>query len=686
MNKVITRIYPVAVLLIFIFASITATAQDIRPGQTDARKNRDLPVVGSFENLKTLLAQAQNSGPRFFDGLDRVRQKAESFSAVSTVKSPLMKARDDSAPDYSATNVQVKGVDEADVVKTDGNYIYQVNNQRVIIARAYPPEEMKIVATLNFHGENFTPTEMYVDNKYLVVIGNNYYSVAQPKESAPLNPEARRKTEIYPPVYGRGTVKALIYDISDKENIIKVREAELEGNYITSRKIGSALYLIANKYIDYYRIMEDKGEPPTPSYRDTAGKPEFNGINYSDIRYFPNSAASNYLMIGGLNLDKPDKAMEVSTYLGGGENVYASQDNLYIAVTQYEAAEQKPAQDAVSGLRRLLPIPAFNSKTVLYKFALERGQVKYTASGEVPGTVLNQFSMDEYKGYFRIATTKGEAWRNDEHTSKNNVYILDNALKITGRIEDVAPGEKIYAARFWGDRGYMVTFKTVDPLFVIDLKDPQSPKILGALKIPGYSDYLHPYDENHIIGFGKDTVEITPKDWSGSETKPMAFYQGMKIAVFDVSNVENPVEKFKEVIGDRGTDSELLRNHKALLFSKEKNLLAFPVTVAEVNNPQTEGNSKGEIIGMPQHGQVTFQGAYVYNIDLSSGFTLKGRITHHSSGENSQQTGYNWYADGTRNVERIIYINDTLYTLSKGMIKANDLNSLEEINSLPIPR
>lgn len=152
-----------------------------------------------------------------------------------------------------------------------------------------------------------------------------------------------------------------------------------------------------------------------------------------------------------------------------------------------------------------------------------------------------------------------------------NVYILDEALKVAGRIEDIAPGERIYSVRFMGDRAYMVTFKQVDPLFAIDLKDPKAPKILGALNIPGYSDYLHPYDGNHIIGFGKDTVE------KGS----MAYYQGMKPAVFDVSDVAHPKEKFKEIIGGRGTESELLHNHKALLFDREKNLLAFPVTVME---------------------------------------------------------------------------------------------------------
>jgi len=233
--------------------------------------------------------------------------------------------------------------------------------------------------------------------------------------------------------------------------------------------------------------------------------------------------------------------------------------------------------------------------------------------------------------------------------------------------------------RFMGDRGYMVTFKKVDPLFVIDLKDPAKPQILGALKIPGYSDYIHPYDENHIIGFGKDTIEVEQKDAQGNPIRTMAFYQGMKIALFDVSDVNHPVEKFKEIIGDRGTDSELLENHKALLFSKERNLMAFPVTVMEIKNK--EDAIKGN---MPQHGEFSFQGAYVYDIDLQKGFKLKGRITHLSP-EDYLKSGKGWY-DSQKNLERIMYIGENLYTLSEGMVKANSMSDLKEVNALEIPQ
>jgi uncharacterized secreted protein with C-terminal beta-propeller domain len=219
----------------------------------------------------------------------------------------------------------------------------------------------------------------------------------------------------------------------------------------------------------------------------------------------------------------------------------------------------------------------------------------------------------------------------------------------------------------------MVTFRTVDPFFVIDLKDPAAPRVLGDLKIPGYSDYLHPYDENHIIGFGKDTIELCA-GFSGGET--MAYYTGFKMAVFDVSDVSNPKEKFQEKIGGRGTESPILHNHKALLFSRERNLLALPITLMEVQGPELMQG------GFPAYGEFTFQGAYVYNLDMTDGFQLKGRVTHLSD-EDYRMAGSHWY-NSDKNVDRILFISDALYTLSGSYIKANDINNLNEIGTLDI--
>jgi len=581
--------------------------------------------------------------------------------------------------DFSTTNLQVEGVDEADIVKNDGKYIYQVSQQELIVTQADPSDQMNIVSRISFKGSQFSPRELFVDDKYLVIIGNANY-----QEEYPINPQKdQSKSLIYPPIFHKSTAKVIIYNLADKKDLEKIREVELDGEYVSSRKVGSNLYLIANKYLDTYRIMQQGLEPQLPSYRDTVNNSEFVTIDYTDIRYFPNSVEPNYLLIAGLNLDQANQKMQVSTYLGSGQNIYASPSNLYIAVTQYEQIElptpkPQPTPDSkVAPAMDLIAPPSVETTTALYKFGLAQGETTFKAQGSVPGTILNQFAMDEHNDHFRIATTKGNMWRTDDNTSKNNVYILDQALQPTGKIEDIAPGEKIYSVRFMGDRGYMVTFKNVDPFFVLDLKDPTSPKILGALKIPGFSDYLHPYDENHIIGFGKETIEVSQTNRQGIlPGTPMgsnAFYQGMKLAVFDVTDVSNPVELFKTSIGDRGTDSEVLRNHKALLFDKEKGLLSFPVTLMEVKN--SDSNPRG----IPQYGSFSFQGAYVYHFDLQKGFTLRDRITHLNDAD-LLKAGQHYY--GSKTIERVLYIKDTLYTISQGMIKANDLSSLQEKNRL----
>lgn len=643
-----------------------------------------LPVVGTYEKLKELLqenSQQFNSGHKGLSAMRATEQAqtgstSDSLNATNDTAASAPKAMEKSIasnPDFSTTNVQVQGVDEADVVKTDGKYIYQVNKHRIVIAEAIPAKEMKIISILPFNHKQFTPLEIYVDEKHLVVIGSSYNKFINGQE---IQSGSTSKMMIMPD-RGYSSVKAIVYDIQSKAAIKKIREVEVEGNYITSRKIGSNLYLLANQYVNHYQILKGTNESgtgsasgtgtgtdevPAPTFRDSATSDKSTSIGYDQIRYFPQYVQSNYLMIAGLNLDRPEQKVNISTYLGAGENVYVSQSNLYITLTQHQPMNNMSTQ--------------YENNSTIYKFLLQQGQVRFVGSGKVPGTVLNQYSMDESNGYFRIATTSGDMWRTDENTSKNNIYILNEALSITGQIEGLAPGEKIYSARFIGKRGYLVTFKSVDPLFVLDLANPQSPKVLGALKIPGYSDYLHPYDENHIIGFGKDAIELSTQN--GGTT---GFYQGMKIALFNVSDVSKPIELFKQSIGDRGTDSELLRNPKALLFSKEKNLLAFPITLMEVKAGAT--NTTGTIRSNPEYGLFTFQGAYVYNLDLTKGFTLKGKITHMTADDIAKSGNFGYNSD--KNVERILTIGSVLYTLSNGEIRANEISNLTPIQSLIIP-
>ncbi|MDD2585616.1 MAG: beta-propeller domain-containing protein [Syntrophomonadaceae bacterium] len=629
-------------LILTAFVAVFAFAPTNSYNAAPQKPFTNLPVVGSMENLKQLLQEVKN-----------YENDVVVEDSVQLEKTKEANVRQSS--DFSETNVQVSGVDEADLVKTDGNYIYKVNQAKVIIIKAKPAEQMQVVSRINF-ANDFRAQELHLYGNYLVAIGTSSFS-----PPARLRSMNKMKANIYPPPhYNLKKTKAIVYNIENRNQPEKIREVELDGKYLSSRRINSSLYLVSNKPINYYQLEDDS--MLLPSYRDTASGSEIKRVGCENIRYFPDKIYPAYIMIAGFDIEKPEKAADIQTYLGNGENIYTSTKNLYVAVSGYQ---QMPVviQEQFNGVAPEI------GQTFIYKFALSKGQVYYTGKGAVPGTILNQFSMDEHQNYFRIATTSGDIWRNDRNTSQNNVYIMDKDLTITGKLENIAPGEKIYATRFMGDRAYMVTFRQVDPFFVIDLANPVKPQILGKLKIPGYSDYLHPYDANHIIGFGKDTIE--DKGWNG---EPQAYDQGMKVALFDVTDVNNPVEMYKTVIGTRGTNSELLQNHKALLFSREKNLLAFPVTVME---QQSSGNSNSNI---PKRGSFAFQGAYVYNLDLVNGFQLKGRITHLTPDDYQRAGDYWHYSD--KNVERILYSGATLYTLSRNTIKAHTLPDLKYINSV----
>lgn len=584
-------------------------------------ENNGLPKIENFENFYNIIKniKTQNSFLNEITINDSVDESTSKKTESST--------------DYSTTNIQVEGVDEADIVKTDGDYIYYISSKKVIIVNAKDSSNLKIESELEY--ENFYPNELYIYENKLVVIGeknNNNYEELVAVET------------IYPT--GKNSSIAKVYNVENKNKPQLEREIEVQGNYLTSRMINDNLYFITNQYL-YSFLIKDKeiGEIDEnefkPAYRDTVISEEEKYIEYSDIYYFPESEDTSYLSVVGFNVNDNKKA-NIDTYLGAGTEIYSSQNNLYITRVKYEYEDTK-----THGYYN-----NYDVNTYIYKFKLEDSRATYINAGSVPGKVLNQFSMDEKDGYFRIATTNSSNWNSETNT--NNLYVLNENLEIVGKIEDLAKGEKIYSVRFMQNRAYMVTFVETDPLFVIDLSEPTNPIVLGELKIPGYSKYLHPYDENHIIGFG----EKTKTNENGGVVA-----DGMKMALFDVTNPNKPQELYSVDIGDQGTYSELLYNHKALLFSKEKNIIAFPINIKEEEDDTTK---------------LKFQGAVVYGLDLENGFTLKGQIAHMQITD-----GYNNY-EHTKQVERIIYINDSLYTLSESLIKATDINTMEEIANIEI--
>lgn len=621
------------VTIILIVASVVALATPILiavAGLDQTFGQTQLNKFSSYEELENFVrANASNYGryyeSPFLDGSVPMPFQWALSSGMSSVAESGGLGSDDAkytittngsrgaGADYSKTNIQVEGVDEADIVKSDGKYIYVVSGDKVVIIDAYPAENARVLSEIEA-GEYLR--ELFINGNKLAVLGWENIKV---------------------------------YDVSDRENPLLTRDVSFDGRYFNSRMIGSYVYVIINSPT-IYNWEEKINLPCISSNGNTKTVPA------TEIYYFENIADYSYefTTIMAINAQDDEEEITSETFLiGTTQNIFVSSNNIYVTYTDYQVYPLRDWSSKISDQEIL-------EKTTIHKISITDGTIEYKTRGEVPGHVLNQFSMDEYQGYFRIATTTGEVWGGG---AQNHVYVLDENLNTVGRLKGIAPGERIYSARFMGGRAYLVTFKKIDPLFVIDLNNPRNPRVLGELKIPGYSDYLHPYDETHLIGVGKEAVDMGTFAW----------YQGVKIALFDVSDPENPIEISKYVIGDRGTDSYALSDHKAFLFSRSKNLLVIPILLAEINEEQYPG-------GVPPnaYGEYTWQGAYVFDISLADGLVLKGGITH---SEDDAQLGWGWYYS-SRSVKRSLYIENILCTISDGLVKMNNLEDLSEISEI----
>lgn len=624
------KIYPIASLAFMcaIIMAIVLPNKSMAPinevTDEQTKISQELPKVENFKNLYAML-KARDTKRYYIDDM-------LSVDSITNANSKNETATNEVANDYSKTNTQVQGVDEADIVKTDGTYIYYLTNEKLTIINTENASQMKEMSTIKFD-ETFTPEEIFLNNDKIIVIGKRYeYDKTERKIGID-------EDFLYPNYMDKTYTSAKLYNVKDKTNPTLERTVEVEGSYLTARMIDSNVYIASNKYMYYayicntYKSTELNEDDFKPHYLDTATSNETKSINFDCIYYIPEFEDTNYLNIVAFNITNNQEA-NVESYLGAGEEIYASKENLYVTKTKYDYERKNKT----------------SITTEIYKFNLNNANCTFAKAGDVPGSVLNQFSMDECNGYFRIATTDSTSWNSESNT--NNLYVLNENLETIGKIEGLAKGERIYSVRFMGNRAYMVTFVETDPLFVIDLSNPTTPTVLGELKIPGYSKYLHPYDETHLIGIGEDTEVVNYGYGDRVVTN------GMKMAMFDVTDPNNPQELYNVKIGEKGTYSELLYNHKALLFSKEKNIIAFPISI-------TDNDYK-----------VTFQGAIVYGVSLEKGFELKTKISNSA-------TDYDRYYSRNR-VERIIYIKDTLFTLSNGLIKAVDLNTFETKGSIEL--
>jgi uncharacterized secreted protein with C-terminal beta-propeller domain len=668
---------------------------------TPFESTQTLKKFASTEDLKNFLLVAEQRnyimGSRYgpgFMGSDAVFEMAPASPLAERAQLQLSPVP--SSPfeisSYSTTNVQVSNVDEPDFLKNDGKYVYILSNDRLTIVEAYPPESAKVILKIGLDVKGQSLQNMFLHGDRLII----FYQGEG--ERYDIEEYGYRPIPVYTP-----TTHALILDVSDKQNVKIVKDYEVSGYYQNARMIGDNVYFIANNNVDFR-------DPIIPFISESSKM-----VMSPDIYYFDNPEEFyNFNTISALDVIGGE--INAQTFMmGPASTLYVSEHSIYITYTKHlpypyktnskekfftiilpllpddvqekiraiensdmDAHEKwQKISDLLQETYNKLPqiererlfskiqkaveeyelrIAQEVQRTIIHKVGMDRLALTYESKAEVPGFVLNQFSMDEHDGKFRIATTS-EHFVSRGSSLSNNVYVLDENLSMIGSLEKIAPRESIYSARFMGDRLYLVTFERIDPFFVIDLST-NSPKILGELKMPGFSNYLHPYDENHIIGIGRETKESM---WGGVQTL------GVKVALFDVSHVTNPKVIDEFMIGDQTTNSEVLHDHKAFLFDGSKGIMSIPIeSSVYIGRPFVEE-------GMPIRPE-SWKGFYVFGINPATGIELKGKVEHSS--------GYDYYGYGYGS--RSFYINSALYTVTGTLMKMNDLQDMGEINEIKL--
>lgn len=633
-------------------------------GKTVSYHNRVIAVAEEAVNLKAnaglmaavqakigeaVKARTMQELEKALNSVQRNIDYSKSITSFGTTASDGMAREESAAPadsaqsvagsgSYSTTNVQVAGIDEADIVKTDGKYIYIAGNSAVRIVGADNGKLSDDTAIRLSAGKNVN--EIYVDGDRLILLGTrSEYTYREEKPGRPVSdgggmevmpapavdlplldiegdePQSDIAADIMPRYETSKTFSYVdIYDISNPLKPVFLKGHEMEGYYQSSRKNGEIVYLVTNAYPSGIVL---------PLMKDTTVSTKAFPMELDDVMIMPRHPSPGYLIVSAVNVNTEEKT-EVEAITAYGSTMYMNDSALYLAFNNNSA------------------------DTSIIKFELAGMKVGYAGSGDVPGYLLNQFSMDEHEGHLRVATT-------DWEKNSNSLYILDQSLNVSGSVENLAEGESIYSVRFMGDKGYVVTFRTIDPLFVFDLSDPKNPVLTGELKVPGFSSYLHPVGEDLLLGIGADTYEIYRKDSSGKDVVIGTRQGGIKFSLFDVSDMGKPKEISKYVTGDSGSSSEALYNHKAIMLDPSKERVAIDAYLGGEN---------------PEKGYR--QAAVVMNYGGEK-LSLKGVIDSEPSGVYGSDIPY---------ARRLLYIGDELYYVQDGRITSYDYESLKQIDTL----
>jgi len=641
---------------------------------------------GSYEELTNFLVAGNQNVGRYGSGF------LVGMLSANAVESDLMVPKASGAErqggtsvDYSKTNVQVEGVDEPDIVKTDGTYLYIVSDNKVIIVKVYPAGDAMILGNIEFNS-SLSVLSIFIDGSRLLVFLQTY--------DFPILKNAFPEDSKISYWYSSPDTYVKIYDLEDISNPTLVKDIVVGGSFSGARLIGDYVYVITTQYS--YSTDENDTIIPRLMVNDEVVDVPLSDIYYVDIP----EKSSTFTNIVSVNIhDDSEDVHQKIFLLGTTQTLYVSENNIYVSYSMwyydYSTLEKiledrllpilpdsaRTQLDTVDGLNLedyqkqmvaqwiiqnyvkslsdeqksavVKDIAKDTEKTIIHRISINNGEISYEAQGTVAGYINDQFSLSEYDGYLHVSTTlsgSSISYYVGSFQSQNNIYVLDMDLQLVGSLEDIASGETIYATRFVDNICYLVTYRQVDPFFVIDLSSPTDPHVLGQLKIPGYSTYLHSYDETHIIGIGRDDSKV-------------------KISLFDVSDMNNPVELSNYSIENNEStwwsDSSALYEHKAFLFDKEKNLLVIPA------------------------GSYNKQSAYVFSISVENGISLRDTISHdvdvqNSQGDDEYKTDYYYYYDEGNSIQRTLYIDNVLYTISNNLVKMNSLDDLSEINSVQL--
>ena len=550
---------------------------------------------------------------------------------------------------FTAANQQVAGVEESDIVKTDGDSLFIHTNTasstpEVVIVDASSMEKLSTITLEPSYGAS----ELYLWDETLVVMQTEAPSAlpfqkgiseATASDNKSYQKAAQGETPSHSGMAESNTsyrdafvISATLFDVSDREQPKEIRRFEQDGSYVSSRVSDGTLYLVSQKY-----VWGDSSDEDTPmdelvpvtgdSLNQASQLLEAQSIVYCpDVEIDP-----VYTVVSALNLSDCQQPANTKAVLGSADEIYMSKDNLYLAGS------------------------SDGSSTNLVRVAVEDSDIHFAATGKVPGQVLGQFSMDESGGYFRVASTSFS-----DSGTVNNLYVLDQSLKQVGSVEGLAPGESIKSVRYLGDTAYVVTFREVDPLFAIDLSTPSKPKVLGQLKTPGFSEYLHPVDSSTLIGFGTNTTVAE----NGAVME-----NGMKLSLFDVSDPLHPKESQVFYLGNQGSSSEGKENHKAFFYDGQRGQIGFPATIAtQVDKDKADPLSS--------QNEITFSGYLLLDFSKEDGFSIAAYFPNGGEGNGVSALG--------DRIRRGVRIGESFYTISGQQLIRYSLKDYEQSGSVAL--